>query len=80
MKTYRVQYSCGCCFEEVMFEDDDSAQKALKKAIEEAGGLSSSATITDDLGNIYDDIDLFYGFSDLNDDTPPLLRLVNKLF
>ncbi len=75
MKTYRVQHSCGCCFEEVVFENSENIQKAIDRA----GGLSSSASITDDAGNTYDDIDLFYGFSDLNDNTPPLLKLINQL-
>ena len=57
MQTFIAKCGCGCCEEELQFVDEASGQRAF-----EAAGLDSSATIVDDAGVSYSNIDTFYGF------------------
>lgn len=59
MKVYMVHLVCGCCQGELHF----SSPEAIATAFENAG-LTSSGTITDELGNVVEDIDTFYGYSE----------------
>ena len=72
MITLQVQHSCGCCFSDVQFESEESANLALQKA-----GLGSSQTLIDDTGKIFEDVDTFYGFVESKND--PLSRLLSNV-
>lgn len=76
MKTFKLQYDCGCCFAETaQFESIETAQVALQKA-----GLGNGKTITDDAGNVFTGVDTFYGVMEMDEDTSrPLERLLGKV-
>lgn len=76
MKTFKLQYDCGCCFAETaQFESLETAQAALEKA-----GLGNGRTITDDVGNVFTGVDTFYGVMEMDEDiSRPLERLVRQL-
>jgi len=61
IKVY-AKLSCGCCTEELEFNDIQSAQEAFSGA-----GLTSTGKITDDAGVEHNNIDTFYGFT-MSDD------------
>lgn len=62
---------CGCCQDTLRFASKQSAVAAFREA-----GFSSSATITDDAGEVHQGIDTFYGF---NPDKEGMKRLVDYL-
>ena len=73
MTTYKVQLSCGCCYEDVQFESEKSARKALDKA-----GLGSDQTLVDDTGREVHGVDTFYGLMKQDASTAnPLGRLLD---
>jgi hypothetical protein len=71
MKKYNVQLLCGCCEAELAFENED----AIKKAFGE--------TMKDDEGKIVEDIDIFYGYREINEnfnvEEGKLERLFNQI-
>lgn len=48
--------TCGCCAVEMLFNSKESALEAFKKA-----GLNHTS-ITDDAGQVHENVDTFYGF------------------
>ena len=75
MKEFKVRLSCGCCYVDLMFNNDTTAQEALEKA-----GLGSSKTVIDDTGKIQEGVDTFYGFIIGDDKERPLAALFNSIF
>ena len=63
---YKVEanQTCGCCSTTLAFKSKASARAAFQKA-----GLTSFGTITDDLGQVHEGVDTFYGFR-LADEKP----------
>jgi hypothetical protein len=53
---YEVQLTCGCCYGVLYFKSDKNAEAAMREA-----GLSVWATVTDDSGQVTEDVDTFYG-------------------
>ena len=53
---YEVQLTCGCCYGVLYFKSDKNAEAALRQA-----GLRVNADITDDSGQVIEDVDTFYG-------------------
>jgi len=75
MKTFKVQFDCGCCYSIVQFESREAANKAIAIA-----GLGNGKTIVDDVGQIVDGVDTFYGIFEENESTDnPLGRLFENL-
>ena len=70
---FEVQLSCGCCDAEVWFTSEDAIAKAFELA-----GLSSSADIRDDLGNLVTGVDTFYGYRRVEEERRGLGYLINK--
>lgn len=54
---YTVQKGCGCCQDVLYFASDAAILAQFNKI-----GLTSSATIVDEIGQKVDGIDTFYGF------------------
>lgn len=73
MKTYSVRHSCGCCYSDIQFENDEAIQKAF-----EAAGYTSSGTIVNETGTAVHDVDTFYGYEN-RPDKSPLATLVDQL-
>lgn len=78
MKKYNVQLSCGCCDANVYFMNETNIINCFNKV-----GLTSSGIIIDDLNNIIEDVDTFYGFKEvISNDTindNKLERLFNTI-
>lgn len=79
MKQYEVELVCGCCSDILHFKSEENIQKAFEKA-----GLGSSVTITDDVGNVVEGIDTFYGYREVKEDGSvpkegKLERLMNNI-
>jgi len=58
MITVHVRQVCGCCIDQLQFENEESAHKAFASA-----GLGNGVEITDDAGVKHSGLDTFYGFS-----------------
>lgn len=57
VKVY-AKRDCGCCEEELQFNDLAAASRAFQEA-----GLGNGMKIKDDTGMVHEGIDTFYGFS-----------------
>lgn len=53
----KAQLCCGCCDTTMHFKSKASARAAFEKA-----GLTSIGYIVDDLGEMHEGVDTFYGF------------------
>lgn len=73
LNKYIVQLSCGCCDADVYFRNDEAIAKAFQDA-----GLTSSGEIRDELGNVVDNVDTFYGFRNVSEERRSLGYLMNK--
>lgn len=70
---FEVQLSCGCCDAEVWFTSEEAIAAAF-----EVAGLTSSAEIRDDLGNLVDGVDTFYGYRRVEEERRGLGYLINQ--
>jgi hypothetical protein len=59
-KKFKVFLNCGCCSEIVYFFNEDIILDIFNKI-----GYTSTGTIIDNLGNVVNGVDTFYGYSKL---------------
>lgn len=74
MKKFIVQLSCGCCDSEVFFYEEQTLIDQMQNA-----GFSVSASITDDLGIVVENVDTFYGYRTEKESQRSLEYLIEKL-
>jgi hypothetical protein len=73
MMYFEMAANCGCCTVKMAFESEERLLAAFKKQ-----GLTVYGKVTDDEGVEHEEIDTFYGFTDVTVETKRAERKARK--